>query len=144
MTWSVKSAEVATTVAACRELGVGIVPLGGGTGLVGGAVGGPDVVALSLERMDRVLEVDADDRVLIAEAGVTLDPVGEAQQADPAFGILAEREVTDSATQEALLALPYAYGKLDIHGRAGDGVVAAVGDDGLLPVRIAVPDQWPL
>ena len=32
--------------------------------------------------------------------------------------ILAQREVTDRATQEALLALPYAYGKLDIHGRA--------------------------
>jgi tetratricopeptide (TPR) repeat protein len=32
--------------------------------------------------------------------------------------ILAAREVTDSATQEAMLALPYAYGKLDIHGRA--------------------------
>jgi tetratricopeptide (TPR) repeat protein len=34
------------------------------------------------------------------------------------WSILAEREVTDGATQEALLALPYAYGKLDIHGRA--------------------------
>ena len=34
------------------------------------------------------------------------------------WGILAEREVTDAATQEALLALPYAYGKLEIHGRA--------------------------
>jgi predicted negative regulator of RcsB-dependent stress response len=34
------------------------------------------------------------------------------------WGILAEREVTDAATQEALLALPYAYGKLNIHGRA--------------------------
>lgn len=32
--------------------------------------------------------------------------------------ILASREVTDSATQEAMLALPYAYGKLDVHGRA--------------------------
>ena len=32
--------------------------------------------------------------------------------------ILATREVTDSATQEAMLALPYAYSKLDIHGRA--------------------------
>ncbi len=32
--------------------------------------------------------------------------------------ILADREVTDSATQEALLALPYAYGKLEVHGRA--------------------------
>jgi tetratricopeptide (TPR) repeat protein len=34
------------------------------------------------------------------------------------WSILAGREVTDSATQEALLALPYAYGKLEIHGRA--------------------------
>ncbi|MBT8077214.1 MAG: tetratricopeptide repeat protein [Gammaproteobacteria bacterium] len=34
------------------------------------------------------------------------------------WSILAEREVTDGAAQEAMLALPYAYGKLDIHGRA--------------------------
>ena len=32
--------------------------------------------------------------------------------------ILATREVTDSAAQEAMLALPYAYGKLNVHGRA--------------------------
>ncbi len=32
--------------------------------------------------------------------------------------MLAEREGTDRATQEAMLALPYAYGKLDVHGRA--------------------------
>ena len=32
--------------------------------------------------------------------------------------MLAEREVTDHATQEAMLALPYAYGKLNVHGRA--------------------------
>jgi tetratricopeptide (TPR) repeat protein len=34
------------------------------------------------------------------------------------WSILAEREVTDRAAQEAMLALPYAYGKLNIHGRA--------------------------
>jgi tetratricopeptide (TPR) repeat protein len=34
------------------------------------------------------------------------------------WSILAEREVTDGSTQEAMLALPYAYGKLDVHGRA--------------------------
>lgn len=34
------------------------------------------------------------------------------------WSLLAKREVTDSATQEAMLALPYAYGKLDVHGRA--------------------------
>ncbi len=34
------------------------------------------------------------------------------------WSILAGREVTDVATQEAMLALPYAYGKLKVHGRA--------------------------
>lgn len=34
------------------------------------------------------------------------------------WSILAKREVTDSATHEAMLALPYAFGKLDVHGRA--------------------------
>ena len=40
------------------------------------------------------------------------------QRAVVPWGILADREVTDSATQEAMLALPYAYAKLDVHGRA--------------------------
>jgi tetratricopeptide (TPR) repeat protein len=34
------------------------------------------------------------------------------------WSLLADREVTDPAAQEAMLALPYAYGKLDVHGRA--------------------------
>lgn len=34
------------------------------------------------------------------------------------WGMLAKREVTDAAVQEAMLALPYAYSKLNVHGRA--------------------------
>jgi len=34
------------------------------------------------------------------------------------WSILADREPTDAAVQEALLALPYAYSKLEVHGRA--------------------------
>jgi hypothetical protein len=34
------------------------------------------------------------------------------------WGILAEREATDAAVQEAMLALPYAYSKLGVQGRA--------------------------
>lgn len=34
------------------------------------------------------------------------------------WSMLAKREVTDSAVQEAMLALPYAYSKLNVHGRA--------------------------
>ncbi len=56
------------------------------------------------------------------------------------WGILAEREVTDRATQEALLALPYAYGKLEIHGRAaihyGKALDAFTGEIDRLSVSI--------
>jgi len=45
-------------------------------------------------------------------------PAGKFDRAVVPWRILSEREVTDAATQEALLALPYAYGKLDVHGRA--------------------------
>jgi hypothetical protein len=34
------------------------------------------------------------------------------------WGTLAKREVTDAAVQEAMLALPYAYSQLNVHGRA--------------------------
>lgn len=34
------------------------------------------------------------------------------------WSILAEREPTNAAVQEAILALPFAYSKLDVHGRA--------------------------
>ena len=34
------------------------------------------------------------------------------------WSLLAKREATDAAVQEALLALPYAYSRLEVHGRA--------------------------
>jgi len=34
------------------------------------------------------------------------------------WNILSEREATDAAVQEAMLALPYAYSRLNVHGRA--------------------------
>lgn len=34
------------------------------------------------------------------------------------WGILADRDSTDASVQEAMLALPYAYSQLDVHGRA--------------------------
>lgn len=43
---------------------------------------------------------------------------GRFERALVPWSILAGREVTDPAVQEALLAVPYAYGKLNVHGRA--------------------------
>ncbi|MFN3643369.1 MAG: FAD-binding oxidoreductase [Gemmobacter sp.] len=68
------TAEVAAIVAACAAARVGIVPWGGGTGLVGGQIApeGPPVVLLSLERMRAVRDVVPEDGAMTLEAGVTL------------------------------------------------------------------------
>ena len=47
------------------------------------------------------------------------------------WGILAERDPTDPAVQEVLLALPYAYGQLEVHGRAAKLFERAVSTYGL-------------
>ena len=44
--------------------------------------------------------------------------IDKSERAVVPWSILADREVTDRSTQEAMLALPYAYGKLNVHGRA--------------------------
>jgi FAD/FMN-containing dehydrogenase len=71
------TSEVSRVLAVCSELGVPVVPLGGGTGLVGGATA-HGAVALSLERMRTIHEVDPADRVLVADAGVVLEAAQEA------------------------------------------------------------------
>jgi hypothetical protein len=57
------------------------------------------------------------------------------------WSILAEREATDAAVQEALLALPFAYSKLNVHGRAallyGQAVDAFGAELGKLDASIA-------
>lgn len=66
--------EVAAIVKACNQHRVGIVPYGGGTGLVCGQVmpSGPKPVILSLERMKARREVLPQENVLIVEAGMVL------------------------------------------------------------------------
>ena len=51
--------DVARIVRICSEHNIGIVPYGGGTGLVGGQImpDGPKPVILSLERMNKVRDV---------------------------------------------------------------------------------------
>lgn len=47
-----------------------LVPSGGRTGLAGGAVAAHGEILVSFERMNRLLEIDANDRLLICEPGV--------------------------------------------------------------------------
>ncbi|MCK9356273.1 MAG: FAD-binding oxidoreductase [Dehalococcoidia bacterium] len=50
-----------------------VYPRGGGTGLVGAAVPTRDGIVLSLERLDKVIEVDKENMMVVSEAGVTLE-----------------------------------------------------------------------
>jgi D-2-hydroxyglutarate dehydrogenase len=66
--------EVSELLKYCNANKIGVVPQGGNTGLVGGAVGtSKDELILSLKRMNRVLEVDASAGVVTCEAGCVLE-----------------------------------------------------------------------
>jgi len=65
-------AEVAEVLKlADREI-IPVTPRGGGTGLSGGAVPIYGGILLSLERMNRILEIDEENFVAVVEAGVVL------------------------------------------------------------------------
>ena len=76
--------EVADLVTACGEANVGIVPYGGGTGLVGGQIapeGASEApLILSLERMTDIRAVYPQENVLIAEAGAILANIQSAAE----------------------------------------------------------------
>ena len=66
------TAEVAAIMKLAEEKVIPIVPRGGGTGLCGGCVPSEGAVVLSLERMNRIIEVDQDNLMAVVEAGVRL------------------------------------------------------------------------
>jgi len=66
------AAEVAAVLKLANGLHLPIVPRGGATGLCGGVVPSPGSVVLSVERMNRVLEIDPVNMMSVVEAGVTL------------------------------------------------------------------------
>ncbi|NGX96897.1 MAG: FAD-binding protein, partial [Candidatus Afipia apatlaquensis] len=63
--------EVSVVLKFCHENGVKVVPRGAGTSLAGGAIPTEDAIVIGLSRMNRVLEINYDDRFMRVEAGVT-------------------------------------------------------------------------
>jgi hypothetical protein len=74
---------------------------------------GPAQLSLDRVRLDGPFSNQALLRVGWAEASAA-----NFEKALVPWSILAERESTDSAVHEAMLALPYAYSQLNVHGRA--------------------------
>ncbi len=65
--------EISAILKLANETKTPVYPRGGGTGLVGGCVPTRDGVVLSLERLDKIIEVDKDNMMVVAEGGVTLE-----------------------------------------------------------------------
>lgn len=62
--------EVQSVIQLCNAHKVPVVPRGRGTGTAGGSVPEAGGVALSLERMNRIVSIDPDNRMAIVEPGV--------------------------------------------------------------------------
>ncbi|MEJ2030265.1 MAG: FAD-binding oxidoreductase [Maritimibacter sp.] len=89
--------EVAAVIREANAARVGVVPYGGGTGLVGGQVipDGPAPLILSLERMKAIRATYPNENVLIAEAGAVLaDIQAAAEAADRLFPLALAAEGT--------------------------------------------------
>lgn len=79
------TAEVAGILAQCHRAGQGIVVHGGRTGVAGGAVAGENELILSLERMNRIIDIDPVGGTMTVEAGVAIETVQDAAAAHNLF-----------------------------------------------------------
>ena len=65
-----KSEEISEIVKLCNKFNIPITPRGAGSGLAGGAIPIFGGVVISLERMNRILEIDKNNMVAVVEPGV--------------------------------------------------------------------------
>jgi len=70
--------EVAAAVRACDEVTFPYVARGAGTGLSGGAIPESGGAVISTARLDRILEIDADNRLAVVEPGVVNAHISQA------------------------------------------------------------------
>ncbi len=78
------AAEVAVIARLCHEMRVPLVPRGAGTGYTGGAVPLLGGLVLSLERLNRILDIDDENLLAVVEPGVI---TGDLQAAVEARGL---------------------------------------------------------
>ena len=65
------TAHVSEILKACRDEGIKIVPRGAGTSLSGGALPLADAITIGLGKFNRIIEIDYDNRCVVAQPGVT-------------------------------------------------------------------------
>ena len=75
------TAEVTAILKLANETRTAIVPQGGNTGLVGGQIPFDGELILSLGRLDKIREIDAQSNTMTCEAGVVLQKAQDAAAA---------------------------------------------------------------
>ncbi|MDW8445575.1 MAG: FAD-linked oxidase C-terminal domain-containing protein [Acetobacteraceae bacterium] len=79
------TAAVAAALRYCTEHGIRVVPRAAGTSLSGGALPLEDAVVIGVSRLNRILEISLEDRLVRVEAGVTNLAVTRAVEGDGFF-----------------------------------------------------------
>ena len=74
--------EVAEILRLCDRLAIKVVPRGAGTGLSGGALPLADGLVLGLTRLNRILDIDYDNRTVTVEPGVTNLAISQAVEGE--------------------------------------------------------------
>jgi glycolate oxidase len=70
--------QVARVLAYCSSVGLKIVPRGAGTSLSGGSLPVEDGILLGFGKMNRIIEIDYENRCLVAQPGVTNSAISAA------------------------------------------------------------------
>ena len=65
------AAQVAAILRLCNGMNIKVVPRGAGTSLSGGALPLADGLVLGLSRLNRILDIDLENRCVVAQPGVT-------------------------------------------------------------------------
>jgi glycolate oxidase len=75
------TAEVAAALKICKAFNAKVVPRGAGTSLSGGALPLADGVILGLAKLNRILDIDYDNRTVTCQTGVTNLAISQAVSA---------------------------------------------------------------
>jgi glycolate oxidase len=77
--------DVAKVLKYCSQNRLKVVPRGAGTSLCGGALPSEDAVVIGISRMNRIIEIDFENRTITVETGITNLAITEAVSAEGFF-----------------------------------------------------------
>jgi len=72
--------EVSNILKFCYQENIKVVPRGAGTGLSGGALPLQDAILVSLTKFNKILEIDFENKCVVAQTGVTYLAITHAVQ----------------------------------------------------------------